>query len=665
MSMQAPQQDPGAFDPRAPASLPSTYNNKDLMNGLKKSTYMQELQNQMRDNQERKYNRLQNDREHDHSLLRQRLDNDPFGKQGAGAPLRDRYGNIITTKTKVLHSLYDHAPSLSYGGPAPAFSLKARLARDNLLTQSLDSLPSRRAMSYGEAAPSMHQNGYYPPPSSHFGMQSQVYQQQQPLYQNPSMYAQNPYAMQQPMQDYGMGGSAVFNPSMTRNFRNEVEGYPARHVSAERNMPYPVFDEANAKDAKLKKMHAHIELQNDLLKQMEHRKMQKEADGLKKKLQDELEDVRIRRENDEMKRKDDDEATRKKDMFDRLQKENEKLSAHFVVSKKKFNPKRPRTPIEEVEERIRLENLSKLGITIKSDAQSAAATETDRDYVRNYPLGVAQHVELAVENQVLGLKKNWDVQQHVLADQLLEIKRKLLQINRDRIRSSNEVDDLKYLLRKQHITDEMRRTEIYNALLKSQQMPSILPTVTRIALDRESNPEFEFPKGYGLYGREMDVIDALLANKSNHLNKQGFSEEGGLAPKFDAPYPETSAFDSGVKYLSYFNNSDTHNGIDINDIGDKYDLPEEVKRIPMRESYIQVPDEDSAKDLLRRNKERLDVLEDLEWKGLTRYGGDSPLGLTKKDTPNFDDEMVQMLKSESVEDDLLDKINDPRKYLPY
>jgi len=110
LSMQAPQQDPGAFDQRVPASLPSTYNNKDLLNGLKKSTYMQELQNQMRDNQERKYNKLQNDREHDHSLLRQRLDNDPFGKQGAGAPLRDRYGNIITTKTKVLHSLYDHAP---------------------------------------------------------------------------------------------------------------------------------------------------------------------------------------------------------------------------------------------------------------------------------------------------------------------------------------------------------------------------------------------------------------------------------------------------------------------------------------------------------------------------------------------------------------------------
>ncbi len=237
----------------------------------------------------------------------------------------------------------------------------------------------------------------------------------------------------------------------------------------------------------------------------------------------------------------------------------------------------------------------------------------------------------------------------------------MLQINRDRIRSSNEVDDLKYLLRKQQITDEMRRTEIYNALLKSHQTPSILPTVTRISLDRETNPEFEFPQGNGR--REIDVIDALLANRTNLVNKHGYTDENRLVPKFDAPFPETSAFDSGIKYLSYFNNEDTHTGIDINDIGDKYDLPNEVKRIAYRDPYIRVPDEDNAKDLLRKNKERLDVLEDLEWKSLTRYGGDSPLGLTKRGSPTFDDETVQMLKAESVEDDLLDKINDPRKYL--
>jgi len=308
---------------------------------------------------------------------------------------------------------------MSYGGPAPAFSLKARLARDNFLSQSLDGLPSRRAMSYGEAPSNLYQNGSFAAPP----MQSQFYQQPQPMYPNGNMY---PPPQQYPVSaypnDYGMGGSALLNASMGQNYRDQVEGYPARHVSAERILPYPVFDEANAKDAKLKKMHAHIELQNDLLKQMEHKKMQKEAEDLKKKLQDELEDARIRRENDEMKRKDDNEVTKRKEMFEKLQQENEKLSANFVVSKKKFNPKRPRTPIEEVEERIRLENLAKLGISTVASTTSGGQAETDREYVRDYPLGVAKHVELAVENEVLGLKKNWDVQQHVLADQLLEIK---------------------------------------------------------------------------------------------------------------------------------------------------------------------------------------------------------------------------------------------------
>jgi len=91
---QPPQQNSQLFDPRMPASQPSTYNNRDLMTGYKKAAYRQDLQDQvililycianlmaqMRINQERKYNQLQKEREHDHSLLQQRVENDPFGK---------------------------------------------------------------------------------------------------------------------------------------------------------------------------------------------------------------------------------------------------------------------------------------------------------------------------------------------------------------------------------------------------------------------------------------------------------------------------------------------------------------------------------------------------------------------------------------------------------
>jgi hypothetical protein len=54
----------------------------------------------MRMKQEKKLHDLQKDREMDFYMIKERYENDPFGRQGAGAPKRDIFGNIITRRPK-------------------------------------------------------------------------------------------------------------------------------------------------------------------------------------------------------------------------------------------------------------------------------------------------------------------------------------------------------------------------------------------------------------------------------------------------------------------------------------------------------------------------------------------------------------------------------------
>jgi hypothetical protein len=54
----------------------------------------------MKMKQEQKFNSIVKDRQMDHYVIKERLQNDPFGRQGAGAPKRDMFGNIITRRPK-------------------------------------------------------------------------------------------------------------------------------------------------------------------------------------------------------------------------------------------------------------------------------------------------------------------------------------------------------------------------------------------------------------------------------------------------------------------------------------------------------------------------------------------------------------------------------------
>jgi hypothetical protein len=62
-----------------------------------KSSYGDELKKQMEENQKRKRKSKERDQDEDIYFLEESFNYQPFGRGGGGAPLRDQYGNMITS----------------------------------------------------------------------------------------------------------------------------------------------------------------------------------------------------------------------------------------------------------------------------------------------------------------------------------------------------------------------------------------------------------------------------------------------------------------------------------------------------------------------------------------------------------------------------------------
>lgn len=106
------------------------------------------------------------------------------------------------------------------------------------------------------------------------------------------------------------------------------------------------------------------------------------------------------------------------------------------------------------------------------------------------------------------------------------------------------------------------------------QPPPILPTITKIELDKDLNSDnnrFKFPKrpagikkGY-YHEDERDILDHLLTNTqmldSKHLNPDKLVESVNSRPTSGGQFDNPT--NSGLQYLNYFNVKDEHQALSI------------------------------------------------------------------------------------------------------
>jgi len=232
--------------------------------------------------------------------------------------------------------------------------------------------------------------------------------------------------------------------------------------------------------------------------------------------------------------------------------------------------------------------------------------------------------------------------------------------NRERALTQDQIGELKSHLRDQQIGEEIRRTQLYNALLMGQnilQQKPVYSTITRFPEERETDGgAFEFPKSRGRHMYKMndeeDALDAMLAGQSKIISSPNiqFGNHGRFVEKATSrPMSSHSALDGGtsmgLNYLNYYNSSEDHTGIRLDDKTGNFEIPDDWEKSGNSNFNF---DESGARgefaDIYRKNRERLDRLEDLEKRELIGehpYARESAKGLT-----GIDDEIYQMLKSD-------------------
>jgi hypothetical protein len=220
------------------------------------------------------------------------------------------------------------------------------------------------------------------------------------------------------------------------------------------------------------------------------------------------------------------------------------------------------------------------------------------------------------------------------------------------------------------------------------QPAAILPTITRIESERDlTNRDFEFPKRpphmryVGRGNDEADLnFDQLLTNtkmvdlrvKPERLVQQIDARPDSSASSFDATK-------SGVKYLNYFNLPEARQGIKIDEtrafsVASDSETTGRGRRRGGNAKYTWGQDDDgtgTVAGILQRNNQRLDVLDEIEHKEFGRYNSGSSDLFTSPPSDFHENKRYMGMGSIEEEkgdgqemfDDLLEKINNPRKYL--
>lgn len=176
---------------------------------------------------------------------------------------------------------------------------------------------------------------------------------------------------------------------------------------------------------KTRKLQTELELQKELLVQIEEKKRREEEEKRKKKLQDILDEERIRKENEEFERlygiKYQKLETRNLNLSMAKDLEKSKLRdrthVDFYTSQDtlKLSPgrastKRPRTPIEEVERRMRLEELDRQRI------------EMSQQIVRELPNEVQKQISKTISEELRNMRVGFITEQQNLTDQIVSLR---------------------------------------------------------------------------------------------------------------------------------------------------------------------------------------------------------------------------------------------------
>lgn len=481
----------------------------------KRRQYLEELRQQValkeQKAKEEKYNRIMKERA---DLLAYQANN-PFGKEGSGAPLRDQFGNIISAKRKNL--MLNQQP-INYQVPPT-----------NNLYPSYDALhpPNRQFIpNYPQ-----EQNAYVPSYSPQVYSTPVIEQYQAPI--------QNPYDARPPLVDF----KASPEPVAFRQPVNYIEDnapipqFPQapQVIQANVNPSAPTFITREYDPEKeTEKRQKAMEMQRALEEQMRQRKEIKEKEKQTRELREKLEEERIIRERLEIEEKYKQEEELKRKKIEDVRAENFALAE--AKKRQRNEEKRRVSEVPEVQNAVQMvtkETKRRIKDELFGGENPSSRSEKDipstprekrfkersiqafnsepevnvieRQVTRNTP---KEHIDVVGQTRVINeiseklkdningqleiLKAQMEQQQKYLMGELNNLKVETKEALNQKALAQNELTQLKSELEARKHVESRYEQEITNALNKNYDAKSRPTSKDRALMSRgENNKEMK------------------------------------------------------------------------------------------------------------------------------------------------------------------------------
>ncbi len=466
----------------------------------RKKMLLNNIQQQINMTKNSKMIELEKKRKEDEKYLNDIQNFYPFGRGGAGAPIRDRNGQVQTTrkalisdpkyqhvalnieddyedtnKTSKMYGLVNYNRNIpnNYQNQIPN---SVPITQNNQFQNFNNRIPSGRnnyqqlntgsnyqpVNNYQSPIPIPMYNNYNQPPQTFENNNPQVY------YENNNGYNNNPM-----INEYIPPIQNGQNMPNIHNLQNVQQPLNYSDSSYTNNNPNKIDLQISYKNSEvdddLKKKEKY-NYGNYLREQMEIDRKKKEQEKEQKKKEDYEEELRVKRQLEILRQQEESEKEKKKKELEKLENDNEKLKHNVMSKRKKINYE------EEFQNSNNKNNMNNINSDQPYQAYQPYQSNPTYNNIQPQPLpeeNIYNHnsypqqifqpndeeleIRKNLNNEILNLRSNMLDQQNTLLKQINDLKIETQNANNQRYEVLKEFNTLKEEISKQRIDEEMRR----------------------------------------------------------------------------------------------------------------------------------------------------------------------------------------------------------------
>ena len=467
----------------------------------RKKMLLNNIQSQINLTKKTKLEELRKRQEEDAKYLKDMVVSYPFGRGGGGAPIRDKSGNIVTSRRALISDpKYNLAQINVDDDYYDVWDKEKRIGRYYKNNSQYNgnnnfgnnNIPlNNTALNFG-------------------GMNNNQGQFDDPNYGRP--YSTNPRLMNNnyPQQDY----NNMNNYQNNQQFFNTLQRPNTQNIS----LTYDNYEGID-KDQQ-RQMKANY--RQDLLNQMKENENKKLLEKKRKELEEAREEERLRLERQELERKELEEKNRNIQMQNKIRNEN-----NILISERNKNNNNGNEEFN---------NVRTVNRVIRTNIINETNNITDQEAIDKINQKELES-KMQLNNEILKLREQMKDQQNDLFNQIQFLKQETQNANQQRFEALKEIDKLKDELSKQRADENLRRKYVYDVVVNDARNTNSVIQETH--LPGQEKPEIFLP-----VPSEKDIY---YDEKIRHPNRI-------------IPVPKlTELNEHGVKTDSKFIDMETHN----------------------------------------------------------------------------------------------------------